>query len=699
MSTILSSLLLSIILLSKSSICEEAVPLYPDPAPKVPKPAEELHYHEDIAGQSNPNLIQDALKAMHMEHPKYESEENESASTTETKKKSKKDILIYRLTDPNHIIEDLTQGHRVVLFIENDKAVLKDDKSGEGLLRRSLISKLREERGNKNVKDTAFYTTSCEMLDHICHELNIDSKQNQVVYVTKYMSTPVSMKSPELVQRVWAKIDQGIIKVPDIDALNSRVDSSPTLNFVLFNFDPPSEASEAERNLQRERAMRLVNKCKKECLSPVEFVEIEDRDSFMSFEENKGRSFMMRKGELLGLPFKLRGEGKMGLNKTLKFINNEGLDDILENNNENYFRIFQNDLKAMIVLILNTDNDIRKESLLREFEMASRKHRQYRRDFDHRYTFVWLDLKKSEPHYRDMVLEITGDISREAELFIFGRAIESNLYENYSLSENLDEVSGFLRSIGGRIDAFKNAKEREDQIGKELDLEKNNMHDLATLEMGRLYLSDWEYLHSSTQDEEIGSQDFNVPNILGFLNSNDLGLLSHKFYKSAEEDRAYNDKNLFRGILQVTGNNLDRLVYNLSKEEGEYKQINHSFILVVCRNLNDKHEKDCQRLGNLIRFLRTNFPREEAEIRIGLFDQKRNDHPAIERFDIKSFPAIIFFGKKDETGTGKIFRGKLIVDKLYRWLNKKFIKHEDAIVELDESHYLELLLQMAKTKE
>ena len=104
-------------------------------------------------------------------------------------------------------------------------------------------------------------------------------------------------------------------------------------------------------------------------------------------------------------------------------------------------------------------------------------------------------------------------------------------------------------------------------------------------------------------------------------------------------------------------------------------------------------------MGNLIKFLRTHFPREEADIRIGLFDQKRNDHPAVERFVIKSFPAIIFFGKKDETGIGKIFRGKLIVDKVYRWLNQKFVEHEEGIVELEESHYLALLLEMAKSEE
>jgi hypothetical protein len=693
-----------------------AVPLYPDPPSKKPIPnKEDLHYKDDVLDGMNEDTIKDALKEMNMEHPDYNEKEGEPESNPEIKekKKSKKNYLIFRLEEPSHIIEDITHGLRVVLFVENNKRTLKDKEQGEGLHRKELIKKLKEERDSLYVIKTSFYFTDCEFLNNLCYEMKINPKENQVVYISKFKSKPISMKSPKLVDEIWGTIAQKVETVENIDALNRMVDNQQ-MNVVLFNIDDTTTVTEKEQAFQLERAERLVEKCKDDCFNEMLFVSIKEKDAFLNHENNKGKTFLMRKGELLPTPFKLRGHGKMGLNKSLKMINNEGLADVLVNNNENYFRIYQNDMKAMIVLILNTDNELRKEMLIDEFNQASRKHRQYRPDFENRYTFVLLDLKDSDPHYKNMMLEVTGDINTEAEIFLFTRSGISNKYENYKLSENIEDLHGFLNSLKERISQYHEMTKKKEEI--ESKKEKKNdekeetddrfpdyknfkPHELAILEMGRLYLRDWESLDSVLKIDDEESEDINSRNLLGFINTHDLGLLSHQFYKSAEDDHEYNQEHMMSGLLQVTGNNFDRLVYNVTPEDTEYPEVHHSFIMVVCRNHNDDDEEDCQRLAKLINFLRKHFPKEDSEIRIGMFDQTKNDHPAIENFDIKSFPVLIFFGKKEKTGKGKIFRGKLIVDKVFRWLNKKFIENEDAIVELDERHYLELLIEMARNDE
>lgn len=703
-----------LLILLSSAICDPAVPLYPDTGPKVIKKESELHYQDDAPDELDPQLLKDSLREMGMEHPDYKEEEVEvTAHGNPFKKKQKKrDYLIVKLRDPSYIIEDITHGLKVVLFVENDKLSLKNKDSAQSANRKRLIEKLKEERDEPDVLGTAFYFTNCEFLNNLCYEMKINENKNEIAHIAKFKSKTFSLEDPRLVEDVWEHMSQTLRTVANIDALN-RLIGDRQINVILFNIDGPGEASEKQVKYQRERALRLVEKCKKDCFNDVEFVEISEKDPFLNHAHNRGKTFMMRKGELIETPFKLRGAGKMALNKTLKMINNEGLDDVLDNNNENYFRIYQNDLKAMLVLMLNTKSPLKREMLLDEFTHAAKKHRQYRSNFEDRYTFVVLDLNDSEPHYRNMMLEVTGPVTGEAEVFMFHRGGGLNKFENYRLGDNVSDIHGFFSSLTERIHKYTELKEKEARIKEKQDASKesktqedDDMPDvknfdpveLASLEMGNLYLKDWQALDSVLKVNDDESSDISVRNLLGFINTSDLGLLSKQFFKSAVEDREHNDRSMLTGILGVTGDSFDRLVFGVDPGAEEYSEVHHSFILVVCRNHSDEDEQDCQRVAKLVAFLRKHFPREEAQVRIGVMDHTENDHPAVDRFDIKHFPVLIFFGKKDRTGRGKIFRGELVVDKVFRWLNKKFIAHEDAIVELNEKHYHDLLLEMAKTE-
>lgn len=176
-----------------------------------------------------------------------------------------------------------------------------------------------------------------------------------------------------------------------------------------------------------------------------------------------------------------------------------------------------------------------------------------------------------------------------------------------------------------------------------------------------------------------------------------MGELKHRFFKSEDEDRAKNDANLTGGVLQVTGKNFDRLVFNLRDgfEQSSAKTFN--FVLIVCQNKNRKSEKMCQHAYKFINFLRKHYHGDPGEIRIGIMNHELNEHPIIEKRGIQDFPSVIFFGKTNlKRNRGKIFKGNLKVDKLLFWMNKRLRENGGTEIEMNDEHFQDLLLLLAK---
>ena len=622
--------------------------------------------------------------------------EEENAAYIEKKSKSK--YMIVQLKKANNIIDDISHGMKVVLLVQNNPKELQNKEEGAGLYQKIMIEKLKISRDVEEISKIAFYFTTCEFLDNLCHEMMVNTEINQVVYVSKFITYTVPMSQHDLSTRVWEIIMRNVVTYSDIDALNEMVESKGGANVILFNGDTEEEAS----RLQRQRRKELVDKCKSDCFEKVEFATIENRDEFLKREENLGKTFLIRKGKFLETPFELRGSGSSKLGETIKMVNNEGLDDYIHNNNLNYFNVYQNDNKAMVVLVLNTEDKTRKEAILEIYKQAALIHREHRTDFTDRYTFVVSDLKEGESQYSSMMLEVIGDIDTEAEVFIFSRGNHMDNYENFKMKQNTKDIDAFLKDLEGKIKKFEEVLQKKKDLEIEvIDPEESKFNeDEKDIDVyGEIYKKDWEKLITLRDSDQSDLNEISVKSILGFLSANDMDILGKNFYKSEEEDKAHNDSNIKTGILQVTGENFDRLVFDLNIDHEEFPEVRHNFILIVCRHTTVQDQEDCLRVGTMLNYIREEYHLKESETRIGIMDHIKNDHPIVEKFDIEHFPVLIFFGRKDKKKRGKIFRGKLVVEKVIKWLNKKFIVNEGAGLKLNDDHYKNLLLLSAKSDE
>lgn len=653
---------------------------------------------------ANQGDVDDLLSGLDFEVPSKSegnsSEENEKISEYQQKKANGK-FLITKLKSASSIIDDITHNMQVVLFVENDKAALENEDLPQKENRKKLIDLLKQNREHEDVRTTAFYFADCSFLENLCDEMSIDPKTNQVALISKFVSTPIVLDESDLVDRIWGKITQSLTTLPDIDSLNRMIEENNGVNVLLFNTTP--EAGEEVRSRQRERAMKLVRKCKTDCFDRAEFIELVSKDDFLQKSENAGKTFLIRKGEFLETPFRMDGTGDSQTQKALTMINNEGMHHILQNNNENYFKIYQNDMKAIVTMVLNTTDPVRKQALLSDFEEAALQHRRDRKDFLDRYTFVVTDLNETDKEYRELLLEVTGELSSDAEVFVFSRGNHMDSYENYNLKENMDSVEKFFDSLEDRIAEYERLTQKKQELQAQANETGNetqlNELESESLEFGELYAETWKTLRDMPRPDQDARDALSVRNILGFLYANDMEVLQQFFYKSEAEDREHNDKYLKTGLLQVTGKNFDRLIFDINDPSESFPEIKHNFILVVCRNSDESETEGCMRMGEMLHFLRQNFPKEDSEIRIGIMDHLRNDHRVIERFNIESFPVLIFFGKSDLKRRGKIFRGKLVVEKVINWLDRKFMDNEGTEMELTDEHYKHLLVLTARTKE
>lgn len=600
------------------------------------------------------------------------------------------DLLILRLRNSEHIFEDINDGFKVLLFVENNKNDLKNKTSDEAIARKNLIKLLRANRNQEDIKNTAMYFTNCKFVKHLCDELKISKKENEIVLITKFRSSIIKFTDPELESKVMSELTQPLQEIEDMATLNQLMSEKNIQNAIIFNTD--------QENLDQQlsRADKLRSKCSHECFNDHLFVTIKNKDTFLESDENLGKTFLFKNGENILTPFKMKGDGKMGLYKSLKFINNEGLDDVLHHNGDNYFKIYQNNLKALIILAVNTDDLDKKDKLLASFNEAARRHRELRPDYRDRYAFVYSDIINGEEYYNNMLLEVTGNLTIDSEVFIFTKDHHKLSYKNLSLTDNYHDLREFMVDIPYEITRAKEILAKEENNQEISSVEK------VDLEFYKLYQKEWLLINGimkmTESDDNDGSSDITARNILGFITANDIGKVHELYYKSEEEDREHNDENLEKGVLFVTGKNFDRLIYGINKEESIPSERAHSFILLICRNVDKKIEKDCIRVSNLLAFIREKFPHKDSQIRLGVMDTVFNDHPRIEKMNIKKYPIIAFFGKKNAKGNAKLYKQALIIEKLLNWLNKRFSHHEDGVVKLTEDDYHTLLLLTAKNK-
>ena len=631
--------------------------------------------------------------------------------------KKKKEYLVVRLVKAEHLIEDLKEERRVVMFIENRPELLKDKTQGDGKIRKELIKELRKRMDHEHMNDVMFYFTDCSFLQNLCEEMQIDLEANEVVYLTRFRSTPIRLEDPQLMDKLWASISPGLKEFEDLQALDMHIEENAArgIHTVIFNFE------DEEKEAQTERAIKFLLKCQRDCFNWMEFVWVKKPSGYLAAEVNKGKTLMIRKGEILTTPFNLGPKGKMNMKKTIDYVNNEGLPDVLENRNENYFKIYQNDMKAMVALMVNEEDEVKVHEWRKIFENAAYHHRKSREDYENRYTFVFIDLKRGDESYNKMVQGVTGEISTPYEIFLFTRGYEGEGFANYSLSENVADISDLLDEIPKeleKLNALKQRKQLIDDEKKERELagvdadskeplknEPLSTEDEIFLETANYLEKEWKAMEGvlKTNPAMNSIEELSLPGItertmLAFLQAHDTAKLNKEFFKSENEDREETNKNLIDGVVKITGTNFDRIILNRNEQSGEKDPKTFSTLLLVCRESGKKEARNCRKVEKLLKFLRENIQGNDVQLIIGSMNVAKNEHPLVDSYNFQDYPAMVFYGQKEEGDKGKLFRGQIVVKKVISWLNRKLAEHEEALIELSDDQYNEMMLLTARNK-
>ena len=183
--------------------------------------------------------------------------------------------LIIKLLDPSYIVEDVGDNLRVVLFVQNDKTVLKNKESGEGKARVKLIKALKKQKSNPEMDDVNFYFTDCKFIAHLCEELNISKISNQVVYLTNYTITPIRMDYLDLEEELFNRLFNGLQAFKNIEYLNHFIETTKHSNVVLFNFEHPPTKEELKARKKKGalgRAMKIIRECRRNCFNYMNYV-------------------------------------------------------------------------------------------------------------------------------------------------------------------------------------------------------------------------------------------------------------------------------------------------------------------------------------------------------------------------------------------------------------------------------------------
>ena len=200
--------------------------------------------------------------------------------------------LIIKLLDPSYIVEDVGDNLRVVLFVENDKPVLKKKDVGEGKARIELIKSLKKQRNNPDMDDVNFYFTSCKFIKHLCDELSISKISNQVVYLTNYTITPIRMDYLDIQEELFNRLFNGLRGFKNVEYLNQFIETTNHSNVVLFNFDKPPTAEELKakkKKGQLGRAVKIIRECRRNCFNYMNYVYLEEPDEFLKQKEKRNK--------------------------------------------------------------------------------------------------------------------------------------------------------------------------------------------------------------------------------------------------------------------------------------------------------------------------------------------------------------------------------------------------------------------------
>ena len=442
------------------------------------------------------------------------------------KKKRKRPALIRKLTNPSYVVEDVGNDLRVVLFVENDKELLKHKNTGEGKSRENLIKKLEEERDNIELEDVNFYYTDCQYIDHLCSELNINKVYNQVVYLTNYTITPIRMDYFDLQDILFDRLFNGLKAFQNIEYLNQYIETSEHKNVVLFNFEtPPTEADLKGKteSLALKNTKKLIKHCRRDCFNYMTYVYLKTPDEFLMQPSKKGKVFLVHNGEFMETPFDMTISKKKNLKSGVEFLKNEGLEDVIMHNSRNYFKIYHNDYKAIVVLVIKEADKHLIAQVKREFGKTAYKHREFRKDYEDRYAFVLANLTETENKSNQMIEHVVGKQQNPFDIYLFNRSVQKENYDNFRLTQSMPEIRSFLNNLPYDLEKYSTIKKKKVKaLEDEGSIEgKTSEEEDLFYEGAKKYIEEWIYINSALGNYEVGTQEdwdhVNERNVLGIF--------------------------------------------------------------------------------------------------------------------------------------------------------------------------------------
>jgi hypothetical protein len=632
---------------------------------------EQMQYQQymEAMNDKSDDLSQDALEE-NMNYDDY----------YKTDKSSGPGYLITRLKDPVHVLEDIQHDYRVVIFIENDPESLVNKEEGQGLARAQLISKLKFYRKTVHVDTSTFYFSDCTVLGTICEEMMVDPQKNQVIILSKYKVIHFDMATPSLADDVWEKLSQTLVELDTWDDLEEFMKKNNGEHLVLFNLDLNNKGEFKKR--QKDVALNFIDKCKTRCLKEFEFVAVKNKNDFLNDPKNKQKTYLLIDGKKILLPLKLKGKRKE-YRQTLEMVNTESLEEVMVNNNENHFKIYENNLKGMLVLVINTDDSSKVDPIMEDFKRAARDHKRQRTVYLDRYAFIIVDLHEGEKHYNDMFIEVSGEVTKDVDIFLLNHGTEETLIQNYRLEPNLDDISHFLSNLKEKVQEYKRIKAVYDVNDSDDKLENSkamNDQEQTLLLDGNMYAKEWESLLNEYENQESTDNELNYVNMMALLYMKDIEQLFNSFHKSEEVDDELNEQNVTSGILNISRSNFEKYIHNsIDILSHQAKDININFLLLVCKNMNQDDMKQCLERQEIMKIIREANPSEN--FRMGMMDYSKNDHDMVERFLFKQFPAFIFYGVNDKVRRGKTYRSGEMKDYFMDWINEKLEQNNDKALE------------------